>query len=107
MKKIIKIVLVLVLLTIITLVYLNYPRLNIVSGYSAKIMSSSVFMAHRSYLFTEENDNNFSPVALAKDELDTIEKTATASVYGLVKRTAMYRDGVGSVLLIDDEAVNN
>lgn len=103
MKKFLKILGLLLLVTLFVAIYLNYPRLNIVSGYSAKNMSTSVFMAGRSFEFTDDTDNNFSPVDIAKDKIDTDKKTASASVYGFVERTAMFRDGVGSVLLIDDE----
>jgi CubicO group peptidase (beta-lactamase class C family) len=103
MKKFLKILGLLLLIALFVVVYLNYPRLNIVSGYSAKNMSTSVFMAGRSFEFTDGNDNNFSPVDIAKDKIDSDKKIASASVYGFVERTAMFRDGVGSVLLIDDE----
>ncbi|MEZ4840367.1 MAG: serine hydrolase [Flavobacteriaceae bacterium] len=103
MKKFLKVLGLVLLIALLVVIYLNYPRLNIVSGYSAKNMSTSVFMAGRSFEFTDDTDNNFSPVDIAKDKIDTDKKTASASVYGFVERTAMFRDGVGSVLLIDDE----
>lgn len=83
-------------------VWLNYPKLNIMSGYSAKSMASSVFVANRSAEFTDETDNNFSPINIAEDEINTNEKSASASVYGLKTRTALYRDGLGTVLVPED-----
>lgn len=80
----------------------NYPKLTILSGYSAKNMASSVFIGNRSVEFTDINDNNFAPVHLAEDEVNMDEKSAVASVFGLNQRKAIYRDGLGSVLINDD-----
>lgn len=101
-KRSIKILSILLILAIVYIVYANYPRLNIMSGYSAKNMSSSVFLAGRDFEYTDSNDNNFSPIDLADDEVDYQSKSATASVYGLMKRKAIYREGLGSVLVSDD-----
>jgi len=91
--------LLLLVAAIVVVVFLNYERLDIVSGYSAKSMSSSVFMAGRDYEFTDSTDNNFSPINIASDEVNVEEKSASASVYGLNTRRAFYREGLGSVLV--------
>jgi len=91
-----------VVLTLIYMAYNQYPRLNIVAGYSAKNMNSSIFLAGRTFEFTDKTDNNFSPVNLASDTFDNREMTTAASVYGLLTRKAIYRDGLGSVLVPKD-----
>ena len=101
-KRSIKILLILLILAIVYIVYANYPRLNIMSGYSAKNMSSSVFLAGRDFEFTDNNDNNFPPIDIADDEVNYKSKSDTASVYGFMKRKAVYREGLGSVLVTDD-----
>lgn len=83
-------------------IYINYPKLNILSGYSAKYMSSSVFVADRTVSFTDANDLAFSPVNLASDKVDKTNKVATSSSFGLLTREAIYREGLGSVLVIDE-----
>ncbi len=80
----------------------NYPKLTILTGYSAKHMNSSVFIGERSVEFTDTEDNNFAPVHLADDEVNFEEKMSIASVFGLQERKAVYRKGVGSVLINDD-----
>ncbi|NQV78077.1 MAG: serine hydrolase, partial [Lutibacter sp.] len=102
MKKVLKYSLLLFVLVTFYVVYTNYPRLNIISGYSAKNMSSSVFVAERTLEITDEQDNNFSPIDLAKDKVNFEDKSATASVYGFMGRKAIYREGLGSVLIFDD-----
>lgn len=101
MKLLKKILLLLLVIVIITVVY-NYPKLNILAGYSAKSTASSVFVADRALEFTDTTDNNFSPINLATDKVDRAEKSATSSAFGLLSRKAIYREGLGSVLILDD-----
>ncbi len=101
MKKTFKILGIIILLIVIVVAY-NYSKLNIISGYSAKNMSSSVFVAHRTPAFTDSTDNGFAPINFARDFVNEQKKYASATVYGLMERTAIYRKGLGSVL-IDDE----
>lgn len=101
-KKIIGITFLVLCIGICVVVVLNYPKLTILTGYSAKHMNSSVFIGNRSFEFTDVHDNNFSPVHLADDEVDMKNKIAVASVFGLNERKAIYREGLGSVLIDDD-----
>lgn len=98
--KIFKRVLLLLLIVITVVVISNYPKLNILSGYSAKNTASSVFVANRSLAFTDKTDNNFSPVNLADDKVDLENKIATSSALGLLTRKAIYREGLGTVLTL-------
>lgn len=100
--KIFKRVLLLISVTVVTMIIINYPRLNIISGYSAKNTCSSVFLANRSLAFTDATDNNFSPINIASDQIDLEEQSATASTLGLLTRKAIYREGLGSVLITKD-----
>jgi len=91
-----------ILVVVLGLVYAGYnqyPRLNIIAGYSAKNMSSSVFVAGRDADFTDATDNNFSPVNIADDKVNIDAKSVETSVYGIMKRKAIYREGLGSVLI--------
>lgn len=97
--KIFKRILLLLAVTIIIVVVINYPKLNIISGYSAKNMSSSVFLAERTLAFTDSTDNNFSPINLATEKINIDKKYATSSTLGLLTRKAVYREGLGSVLV--------
>lgn len=104
--KIFKRILLLILVGLAILIYINYPKLNILAGYSAKNTASSVFLAERSLEFTDESDNNFSPINIAADEINKEEKSAISSVLGLLKRKAVYRKGLGAVLVTDDFDAN-
>ena len=101
--KTVKRILLLLTITIICVVIYNYPKLNILAGYSAKNTASSVFVANRTLEFTDKTDNNFSPVNLADDTIDAENKTATSSAFGLLTRKAIFREGLGAVLTLDED----
>ena len=102
MKTFKRVLLLLAIIFTIVVIY-NYPKLNILSGYSAKNMASSVFVAERSLEFTDKTDNNFSPVNLATDKVDNKSKIAISSAFGLLTRKAIYREGLGAVLTLTEE----
>ncbi|MEL6305017.1 MAG: serine hydrolase [Bacteroidota bacterium] len=100
--KIFKRLLLLLFVVLAVVVYLNYPKLNIIAGYASKNMASCVYVAERSAASVVANDNNVPLVKLAACEVAENEKAATASVYGLLSRKAVYREGLGSVLVNDE-----
>jgi len=99
MKKTLKIIALLIVFALAYAVYTNYPKLNIISGYAAKNMNSSVFLANRTTEITTNEDNNFTPINQATIEVNTDSKSVEASAFGLLKRKAIYREGLGAVLL--------
>jgi len=104
--KIFKRILLLLAVFVTVIVIYNYPKLNMIAGYAAKNASSSVFVANRTLEFTNKTDNNFSPINLADSKVDEIENWATSSVFGLLSRKAFYKEGIGTVLALDDEDLN-
>ena len=90
-------------------IYWQYPRLNIISGFGAKNMCSCMFKAGREQDIVKNTDNNFSPINIAKYVVDKDKLSVTASVYGLMKRTAVFHEDLGCQLLVDgkpDKQVN-
>ena len=68
-------------------------------------MSSSIFLADRNLQFTDSTDNNFGEIKFADDKVNLSEKSTTASVAGLLTRKAAYREGLGSVLILNKSDV--
>lgn len=102
-NKLKKYILWLVILSAIAyVVVFQYPKLNLIAGYTAKDMVSQVFLAHRSPNDVRKIDHNLPLLKLATTKIDTVAKTATASVLGLCERKAVFVEGVGSVLLPPD-----
>lgn len=101
MKKIFKIVGILLLIAIFYVVYTNFPKLELISGFSAKNVASAHFIDNRSLDLIEKGDNDIKLIRLANNTIFEEDKFATSSVFGLQKRKAIYREGLGS-LLIDE-----
>src|SRR6056297_485021 len=78
-----------------------WPRLPIITAFAAKGMCSSVFLAEKDPAAVEAEDLSFFPINLAKSEIDVDAKTVTSTVFGLAKRKAVYREGLGAVLVLD------
>lgn len=102
MKKILKIVTVLVLAFLLYFSYTTYPKLDLISGFSAKSIASGHFIDGRSLSTIESGDNDIAMITMAKNELNDLDKIGIASVYGMKKRKAIYREGLGATLLDDD-----
>lgn len=98
--KLLKIILPLVLVILAGLILFNYPKLNIISGFASKNMASNIFIAHRTAASVNENDNNVPMIRLANVEVD--ENEVSASVYCLMERKALCKEGLGCVLINDD-----
>ncbi|MEO1011959.1 MAG: serine hydrolase [Bacteroidota bacterium] len=81
-------------------VWLNYPKLNIISGYASKNMASTVYLTGRSATSVTQNDNNVPLIKLAEVSME--DDQAMASVFGLMERKAICTDGTGCVLVDSD-----
>jgi CubicO group peptidase (beta-lactamase class C family) len=101
MKKTFKLLAIALLLFSIYFVYINYP-LDLLSGFSAKSVASGHFIDNRGQEMIEYGDNDFLPIKLASNKIDENEKFATATVFGLKQRKAIYREGLGATLINDD-----
>lgn len=81
-------------------IYLTlFPQFPVANGYSAKKMCSCIFIAERSQESIQKDDLGFGPTALTHSKVDYDQKSITTSLFGLAPRTAVYREGVGCILL--------
>lgn len=80
-----------------------YPKLVIMSGYTAKMACSCTFVANIDEETIYQKELNFNPLRLAKFDIDHEARTVTASVFGLHAKTAVYRDGLGCALVTELE----
>ena len=102
MKKIFKIIAILLLGFVGYFAYITYPKLDLISGFSAKSVASCHFIDGRNLAYIQENDNKINLIDLATNRIDAVSKSVFASVYGLKKRQAIYREGLGATLIDDD-----
>jgi CubicO group peptidase (beta-lactamase class C family) len=78
-----------------------WPRLPILTAFAAKGMCSSVFLAGKTPERVMAEDLSFFPISLARCKVDYEEKSVTARVLGLARRKAVFREGLGSVIVLD------
>ena len=102
MNKFLKIAALLLVSYLIYFGYQTYPKLDLISGFSSKSVASCHFLDHRNLKSIENGDNAIDLIDLATNKINDAEKYASASVYGLKKRTAIYREGLGATLINDD-----
>lgn len=102
MKKSLKYLLIIVLLVFMYLGYTFYPALNIVTGYASKNMASGLFLAKRDQLSMENQDNGFLPINFANYVIDEGGKSVSSSIFGMMKRKAIYVEGLGAILVNDE-----
>ena len=102
MKKIFRLIVVVVILVLFYFGFRTYQKLDLISGFSAKSIASGHFIDHRSKELIEKTDNDIKMIDLATNTIDEAGKFATSNVYGLKERKAIYREGVGAVLINDN-----
>jgi len=84
----------------------TYPKLDLISGFSAKSVVSGHFIDNRPLKIIEQGDNDIPLVNLANNAVNDAGKFATSSVYGIKERKAIYREGLGATLINKDFDVN-
>ena len=104
--KIFKRILILIAVILAVILYFNYSKLNIISGYAAKNMASTLNLTQRSAASMTANDHNIPMIKLANTTINKEEKSASAKVFGFMERKAVFRDGLGAVLLRNDDDIN-
>ena len=102
MKQVLKYLGVSILLILTYIVSVSYPKLNIITGYSAKSTASGMSIGNRTQKSLENRDNNFSPINLATNEVDKENNKVISTLFGLSEHTAIYREGLGAVVITDD-----
>ena len=100
--KIFKILGLIILLFLVYFGFTTYPKLDLISGFSAKSVASGHFIDKRSMKTIEKGDNDIDMIDLATNEIEENSKSASASVCGLKTRKAIYREGLGVTLINDD-----
>lgn len=98
MKRVLRIFLGLLVLILILLM-LQYPKLKIISGYAAKYLASTVFLTQRDAEAVSMYDFDVPLISLASAGYLSDGPGAEASVFGLQRREAFCRDGLGCTLL--------
>ena len=100
-SRIRKIIALLIIVLLVVATWFIWPRLPIITAFAAKGMCSSVFLAHKNPERVKAEDLSFFPISLANSVVDFEEQSVTSTVFGLAKRKAVFRDGLGAVIVLD------
>lgn len=76
-----------------------YPRLGIATGFAAKAMCSCHFLAGRASEEIKAGVLYHNILPWVTIDMDETNKSVHASLFGMQKKTARYKDGVGCILL--------
>jgi CubicO group peptidase (beta-lactamase class C family) len=102
MKKIIlRTILFLILAGLAYGIFYAWQAVPIMTGYSAKNMCSCVMVAGRDPEDVRKVELSFSPAKLAKTEVNYQDSSATSTLFGLARRKAIFRKGLGCSLLVE------
>ena len=82
-------------------IFYAWPRLPIITGFAAKGMCSGVFVGHRTPEDLSARELSFFPIRLAHTKVDYADSSVTASLWGLARRKAVFRRGLGCALVAD------
>lgn len=84
-------------------VYTNSYRIQLApvgTGYKAKILCSGIFVSRREPDSVLREDLSYPPALdMIKTEVNYEDKSVTASTFGLIKKRAIFRQGLGCTLL--------
>jgi CubicO group peptidase (beta-lactamase class C family) len=91
----------LVLVIVVSATLFVWPRLPIITAFASKGMCSSVFLADKDPANVMAEDLSFFPISAAKSKVNYEEKSVTSTVLGIAKRKAIYRKGLGAVIVLE------
>jgi len=105
-KKVFKALGILFILFLLGCYFFIYPKIPVITGYAAKAACSCTFLADRPVEEIMSDDLSETPLNLATIKVDRNIESASASVYGLSSRTAVYKPGLGCILLQGEDDYN-
>jgi CubicO group peptidase (beta-lactamase class C family) len=102
LKKIVKRILLLSLILVLVYgIFYAWQAFPIISGYGAKNICSCVMLAGRAPESVLDNELSGFPLKIGSFSVDYADSSATGTVFGLAKRKAIYRKGVGCSLVVE------
>lgn len=94
----------LLLVALLGVFWYFHPLLEVGTGYAAKMACSCHYLQGRSLEDIHANDLNFSAFPLMDLSMLEEEKGVEATIFGLVTQHALYVEGRGCVLVVDEQA---
>jgi hypothetical protein len=104
-----RILLGLILVIVIFAVNFLWSALPLISAYGSKMMCSCVFLSNRTPESVINDELSVGWFTLGKFSVDREEQSASGTVFGVARRKAIYRNGLGCTLVngITEEELRN
>lgn len=80
-------------------IHYAWVSLPIISGYDAKQMCTCIFVSGRDKKDIDTSDLADFPFKLANNKVDYEDSSVTGSIWGMAKKKAIYRKGIGCTLI--------
>ncbi len=81
------------------MIYYGWRSFPIITAYGAKVMCSAVFTAGRNEHQVREQDLSAYMMKLADFKVNYTDSSVTGSIWGMAKRKAIYREGLGATVV--------
>jgi CubicO group peptidase (beta-lactamase class C family) len=94
-----RVLLVLLVVAVAYIVHYCWVSFPIATGYGAKVVCSAVFVSGRNEKEVIARDLDFTPFQIVSINVDRGDSSVTASIFGLARKKAIFRNGFGSTLL--------
>ena len=102
MRKNLKKIFLLILIAAVAYgIYYCWQAFPIISGYGAKNLCSAIYLQHRNPKDVIKEDLGDFPISLGSYTINEKDSSVTATVWGLAKKKAIYRKGIGCTLIND------
>ncbi len=98
-KIIVRSLLILLIAATGCLIYYAWLAFPILTGYGSKVMCSAVFVAGRNEHQVIEQDLSGYMLKLADFKVNYTDSSVTGTIWGLAKRKAIFRNGLGATLV--------
>jgi hypothetical protein len=109
MKKLKRVLLLLFFAALIYAIRYAWVSFPIISGFTAKNMCSCVFVAGRDPKSVAAEELSKFPLSLANYSVNKGDRSVVARVFGMAKKKAIYREGLGCTLVneIDEKTIRD
>lgn len=108
-KRFLQVILLLFLVGLGAAGYYCWKSFPVISGYNAKVLCSCVFVEGRQEKEAKSFDLSMFPLSLGSIQVNWKDSSVTGTVWGLARRKAIYRNGLGCTLVndLDEETIRS
>jgi CubicO group peptidase (beta-lactamase class C family) len=100
-KKIVFIIAISIVFILLLGLWYYYPQLKVMNGYAARTACSCYFEVGRTEADIDNEDLGDDIFSMSHVEIDSVKQQVSSTVLGIAQKTAVYRKGMGCILLKD------